>query len=105
MKREGGSHSIWISPDGKMQAIPRHREIEDFLARSIFRKLGLPDPARRNPYSSSNYGDDESLPPFSSLRMIVCPLSSVIVSTQVTSTPPSSSIRPVIFNLTLAKPE
>jgi predicted RNA binding protein YcfA (HicA-like mRNA interferase family) len=47
LKREGGSHSIWMNAAGKTQAIPRHTEIEDFLARAICRKLGLPDPAKR----------------------------------------------------------
>jgi mRNA interferase HicA len=48
LKREGGSHSLWQSPEGKMQAIPRHREVADILARSICRKLGLPDPAAKD---------------------------------------------------------
>ena len=48
LKREGGSHSIWVSPTGKMQAVPRHSEIEDFLARAICRKLGLAHPARKD---------------------------------------------------------
>jgi mRNA interferase HicA len=48
LKREGGSHSLWVSPDGKMQAVPRHLEIADLLARAICRKLGLPDPGHKS---------------------------------------------------------
>ena len=47
LKREGGSHSIWISPGGKMQAVPRHTDVEEYLARAICRKLGIADPTRR----------------------------------------------------------
>jgi inactivated superfamily I helicase len=31
-----------------MQVVPRHNEIEDFLARAICRKLDLPDPRRHD---------------------------------------------------------
>ena len=47
LKREGGSHSIWMNPSGYTQAIPRHNEIQEDLARAICRKLGLPDPVQR----------------------------------------------------------
>ena len=44
--REGGSHSIWKNPgSGEIQAIPRHREIKKFTAKSICRKLGIIPPA------------------------------------------------------------
>lgn len=34
LKREGRSHSLWISArTGAIEAIPRHREIPDILAR------------------------------------------------------------------------
>jgi predicted RNA binding protein YcfA (HicA-like mRNA interferase family) len=40
LEREGGRHSIWLNPtNGLMQAVPRHVEIGDFLARKIC--LGL----------------------------------------------------------------
>jgi mRNA interferase HicA len=43
LKREGGSHSLWINPKtGHMEAIPRHVEIPDRLAEKICRMLGLP---------------------------------------------------------------
>lgn len=40
--REGGKHSIYVNPENNQtSAIPRHREINDFLARKIFRDLGI----------------------------------------------------------------
>ncbi|HSP44261.1 MAG TPA: type II toxin-antitoxin system HicA family toxin [Luteolibacter sp.] len=44
LEREGGRHSIWINPaTGEIQAVPRHREIKKFIARSICRKLSIPE--------------------------------------------------------------
>jgi mRNA interferase HicA len=43
--REGGRHSWWHNPtQGKRSAIPRHREINDHLARKICRDLGVDEP-------------------------------------------------------------
>jgi mRNA interferase HicA len=43
LKREGGSHSIWRNPQtNEIQAIPRHSEIGEILARKICRKLSVP---------------------------------------------------------------
>ncbi len=43
--REGGNHSIYVNPENNQTAaVPRHREINDFLARKICRALGVPDP-------------------------------------------------------------
>jgi mRNA interferase HicA len=48
LKREGGSHSLWMNPaNGNMQAIPRHNEIAEMLAKGICKRLGLSDPAKR----------------------------------------------------------
>jgi len=45
LKREGGAHSLWANPaTGAQEAIPRHTEIKDILARKICRALGVPDP-------------------------------------------------------------
>jgi len=36
LKREGRSHSLWTNPTtGALEAIPRHTEISDRLARSL----------------------------------------------------------------------
>ena len=41
LKREGGSHSLWINPkNGVVEAVPRHKEIKEPLARKILKNLG-----------------------------------------------------------------
>jgi mRNA interferase HicA len=42
---EGGSHTRWATPGGSRSAVPRHREIDWKLARSICRQLRIPPPA------------------------------------------------------------
>lgn len=43
--REGAKHSWWENPaQGRRSAVPRHTEINDFLARKICRDLGIPEP-------------------------------------------------------------
>ena len=40
IKREGGSHSLWINPkSGAVEAIPRHKEIKEPLAKKILKNL------------------------------------------------------------------
>jgi mRNA interferase HicA len=40
LKREGSSHSLWINPQtGIVEAIPRHREIKESLAKKILKNL------------------------------------------------------------------
>jgi predicted RNA binding protein YcfA (HicA-like mRNA interferase family) len=40
LKREGGSHSLWINPkNGVVEAVPRHKEIKEPLARKILKNL------------------------------------------------------------------
>jgi predicted RNA binding protein YcfA (HicA-like mRNA interferase family) len=40
--REGGNHSIYVNrKTGKATAVPRHREINDFLARKICRDVEI----------------------------------------------------------------
>ena len=40
LKREGGAHSLWINPkDGSMEAVPRHTEIKEPLAKKILKNL------------------------------------------------------------------
>lgn len=47
LKREGGSHSLWTNPaTGAIEAVPRHVEIADLLARKICRGLGVPEAGR-----------------------------------------------------------
>ncbi|MFN2286926.1 MAG: type II toxin-antitoxin system HicA family toxin [Chromatocurvus sp.] len=43
--REGGRHSWWHNPAlNKRSAVPRHREINENLARKICKDLGVPQP-------------------------------------------------------------
>ncbi len=40
LKREGGNHSIWTNPkSGGTEAVPRHNEIKEPLARKILKRL------------------------------------------------------------------
>jgi len=40
LKREGGSHSLWINPkNGVIEAVPRHKEIKEPLANKILNNL------------------------------------------------------------------
>jgi mRNA interferase HicA len=43
--REGGNHSVFVNRcAGKASAVPRHREINEVLARRICRDLDIPEP-------------------------------------------------------------
>jgi mRNA interferase HicA len=47
LKREDRSHSLWTNPaTGALEAIPRHIEISDILARKICRELSIPEIGR-----------------------------------------------------------
>ena len=40
LKREGGSHSLWINPKtGIIEAVPRHKEIKEPLGVKILKSL------------------------------------------------------------------
>jgi len=44
LKREGRAHSLWSNAaTGAVEAIPRHTEVPDLLARKICRKLSVPE--------------------------------------------------------------
>lgn len=41
LKREVGSHSIWINPrTGITETVPRHTEVKENLAKKILKSLG-----------------------------------------------------------------
>ncbi|NBD31662.1 MAG: addiction module toxin, HicA family [Cyanobacteria bacterium] len=43
LKREGASHSLWINPQtGVVEAVRRHTEIKEPLAKKILRNLNSP---------------------------------------------------------------
>ncbi len=40
LKREGGSHSLWINPkNGIVESVPRHKEIKAPLAKKILKHM------------------------------------------------------------------
>ena len=42
LKREGARHSLWCNPQsGSIEAVPRHSEVPDKLAKKICRGLGV----------------------------------------------------------------
>jgi len=44
LKREGASHSLWANPaTGQVEAVPRHAEIPNLLAKKICRGLSIPE--------------------------------------------------------------
>jgi len=48
--REGGNHSVYVNRGTKQSsAVPRHREVNDFLARKICRDLEIPQPELVSP--------------------------------------------------------
>lgn len=45
LKREGAAHSLWINPTtGAVEAVPRHTEVSNHLAKKICRNLSVPEP-------------------------------------------------------------
>lgn len=45
LHRDKGKHSVYFNPaNSQISAVPRHREINDFLVRKICRDLGIPEP-------------------------------------------------------------
>lgn len=39
--RAGGNHDVWLMPDGRKIAVPRHREIPNWTAEQIRKEAGL----------------------------------------------------------------
>ncbi len=45
LRREGKEHSVWENPQtGRAEAVPRHSEIANLLAKGICRNLSIPRP-------------------------------------------------------------
>lgn len=43
--REGGNHSVYVNRSARRTSvIPRHREVNEYLARKICRDLEIPEP-------------------------------------------------------------
>ena len=48
LKREGASHSLWSNSNtGAVEAVPRHTEISNKLARKVCRNLSVPEIGRQ----------------------------------------------------------
>ncbi len=48
LHREGAKHSVFLNTEnGHMATVPRHNEIEVFLARKICRQLDIPIPKKK----------------------------------------------------------
>jgi predicted RNA binding protein YcfA (HicA-like mRNA interferase family) len=42
--KHGGSHDLWAHPErSRKLAVPRHKEIKEFLARSLLRQAEMAD--------------------------------------------------------------
>ena len=47
LKREGASHSLWCNPiTGHTEAVPRHTEISNMLAKKICKELSIKESAK-----------------------------------------------------------
>jgi len=45
LRCEGSSHSLWENPStGHVEAVPRHTEIPNLLAKKICKRLSAPEP-------------------------------------------------------------
>jgi mRNA interferase HicA len=44
LKRERSAHTLWMNPQtGHIEAVPRHTEIPNLLAKKICRSLSIPE--------------------------------------------------------------
>jgi predicted RNA binding protein YcfA (HicA-like mRNA interferase family) len=47
--REGGRHTVYLNPTArKVSTVPRHREINDFMAKKICCELEIAEPGKRS---------------------------------------------------------
>jgi predicted RNA binding protein YcfA (HicA-like mRNA interferase family) len=45
--REGGRHTVYVNPTArKVSTVPRHREINEFMAKKICRELEIDEPSK-----------------------------------------------------------
>jgi len=45
--REGGRHTVYVNPVArKVSTVPRHREINEFMAKKICRELEVAEPTK-----------------------------------------------------------
>jgi len=57
-RREGGRHTVYVNPVArKVSTVPRHREIDDFLAKKICRELEITEPGGSRKAEQGEAGD------------------------------------------------
>jgi predicted RNA binding protein YcfA (HicA-like mRNA interferase family) len=56
--REGGRHTVYFNPTSrKVATIPRHREINDFMAKKICRELEITEPGKQKKSDQEDQDD------------------------------------------------
>jgi len=56
--REGGRHTVYFNPTSrKVSTIPRHREINDFMAKKICRELEIAEPGKEKKLDQGEQSD------------------------------------------------
>jgi mRNA interferase HicA len=56
--REGGRHTVSINPTArKVSTIPRHREINEFMAKKICRELEIAEPGKEKKPTQGEQSD------------------------------------------------
>ena len=56
--REGGRHTVYVNPAlRKVSTIPRHREINDFMAKKICRELEITEPGKQTKSDQGEQSD------------------------------------------------
>jgi len=56
--REGGRHTVYVNPTArKVSTVPRHREINEFMAKKICRELEIDEPGKAKKPEQGEQGD------------------------------------------------
>ncbi len=56
--REGGRHTVYVNPTArKVSTVPRHREINDFMAKKICRELEIDEPGKQKKPAKGEQSD------------------------------------------------
>ena len=56
--REGGRHTVYVNPTArKVATVPRHREINEFMAKKICRELEISEPGKEKKPAKGEQSD------------------------------------------------
>ena len=56
--REGGRHTVYVNPAArKVSTVPRHREINEFMAKKICRELEIDEPDKEKKSAKGEQSD------------------------------------------------